>query len=89
MAAAIVASMIASVLGFVGQPPAAAHHDPNVNQSVVAYDTAWELGARATRAEMVTYLDHIDQAGFTGFWFSYLTSTGLAFTLQNLSLIHI
>ncbi|MEE9415117.1 MAG: DUF4038 domain-containing protein [Acidimicrobiales bacterium] len=72
--------LVATLLAVV---PAGAHHDNTVTQPVVAYDTAWELGARATRAEMITYLDHIDQAGFTGFWFSYLSSTGLALSMAN------
>ncbi len=59
---------------------AQAHHDPNVNQTVVAYDTAWELPYKATQAEQIAYMDHLVQAGFTGAWIAYMTTTGSAFT---------
>ncbi len=79
---AVLAALTAAS-GLALSQPAAAHHDPAVTQEVVAFDTAWELGARATRAETIIYLDHLEQAGFTGFWFSYLSTTGLAFVMQN------
>lgn len=60
--------------------PAQAHHDANVTQSVVAYDTAWELPYKATQAEQIAYMDHLVQAGFTGAWIAYMTTTGSAFT---------
>ncbi len=59
--------------------PATAHHDSgNHLDEVELYDTAWDLPTRATDAEIITYLDHIDQVGFTGFWLSFLPLDGWA-----------
>ncbi len=68
------ASMVVAVAN-----PVAAHHDPSVTQTVVAFDTAWEITNKGSRAEQQAYLDHLVAAGFTGTWVAYLTTTGTAF----------
>ena len=43
---------------------------------IPAYDTAWEMAYLATDAEIVSYLDHLYEAGFSGFWFLALPFGG-------------
>lgn len=78
--AGFVAAMTVLAATVLVPTTAQAHHDPNVNQTVVAYDTAWELPYKATQAEQIAYMDHLVQAGFTGAWIAYMTTTGSAFT---------
>lgn len=52
--------------------PSPADPGPGGQGSAVAFDTAWELPHRASPAEIVAYLDHLDAAGFDGTWFSLL-----------------
>ncbi len=59
--------------------PASAHHDASDHRDQVElYDTAWDLPTRATDAEVISYLDHIDRSGFTGTWLSFLPLDGWA-----------
>ncbi len=43
---------------------------------IPAYDTAWEMAYLATDAEIVAYLDHLYESGFSGFWFIALPFGG-------------
>ena len=42
------------------------------NASIGAYDTAWEMAYKATNAEIVDYLDHLQASGFDGTWLNVL-----------------
>lgn len=43
---------------------------------IPAYDTAWEMAYLATDSEIEVYLDHLYDAGFSGFWFLALPFGG-------------
>lgn len=81
---ALVTALVLSLLSLsvLSASSAGAHHDSgNHGGQVSLYDTAWDLPTRATDAEIITYLDHIDEVGFTGFWISFLPLDGWA--LEN------
>ncbi len=40
------------------------------------YDTAWDMPFWANQSEAATYLDHIQNAGYTGLWLSLFNHTG-------------
>ncbi len=43
---------------------------------IPTYDTAWEMAYLATNDEIIAYLDHVYEAGFSGFWFLALPFGG-------------
>ncbi len=47
------------------------------------YDTAWDLPFWANEGEAATYLDHLQNAGYTGVWLSLFNHTGGGMTATS------
>ena len=70
----VLLSLVASVLATVALT---SDQDPAESQSAVPiYDTAWDLPFWANQSEAATYLDHLQNAGYTGVWLSLFNHTG-------------
>ncbi len=78
LVAGVVVLVTTMVVSLAGPVPAvsADHRSATHADTVELFDTAWDLPTRATNAEILEYLDHLDAANFTGVWVSLLPIDG-------------
>lgn len=74
---AMIATLLATVAISSEQRPAESA------PALPIYDTAWDLPFWANQSEAATYLDHLQNAGYTGVWLSLFNHTGGGMTAKS------